>query len=202
MRSLAQRRLALEAFKEGDARFLVCTDVAAHGLDIPSLPYVINMTLPDNPEHYIHRVGRVGRAGKMGLAISIVASPDIDEKVWYHTCGKRGGVGCNNRTLKDKGGCTIMYDEAEKLQSIESRLGMQLPEMSASFDLPPSIADLGAVYGEEANAEEADPLTKLHLKMLLPVVKELAEIETASQNLFLNYKMKYGTAGASNTKRV
>ena len=49
-----------QAFKEGAVRFLICTDVAARGLDISGLPYVVNVTLPDRAEDYIHRVGRVG----------------------------------------------------------------------------------------------------------------------------------------------
>jgi ATP-dependent RNA helicase DDX1 len=51
------------------------------GIDIQGLPFVINMTLPDVPENYIHRVGRVGRADCVGLAISLVASDGLDEKV-------------------------------------------------------------------------------------------------------------------------
>ena len=54
--------MALQAFKDGDIRFLICTDVAARGIDIAGLPYVVNMTLPDRSEDYIHRVGRVGNA--------------------------------------------------------------------------------------------------------------------------------------------
>jgi hypothetical protein len=45
----------VQAFKDGDVRFLICTDVAARGIDIRGLPYVINMTLPDKSEDYIHR---------------------------------------------------------------------------------------------------------------------------------------------------
>ena len=55
--------------------------MAARGLDIKELPYVINVTLPDKAEDYIHRVGRVGRAEHIGLAISIVSK--YKEKVWY-----------------------------------------------------------------------------------------------------------------------
>lgn len=62
-------------------RFLVCTDVAARGVDIKGLPYVINMTLPDEPENYIHRIGRVGRQDCLGLAVSIVACDGLKEKV-------------------------------------------------------------------------------------------------------------------------
>ena len=49
-----------QAFKSGDVRFLIATDVAARGIDIAGLPYMVNMTLPDRDEDYIHRVGRVG----------------------------------------------------------------------------------------------------------------------------------------------
>jgi ATP-dependent RNA helicase DDX1 len=193
MRSLEQRRLALEAFKEGDVRFLICTDVASRGIDVQALPFVINMTLPDEPENYIHRIGRVGRAGRMGLAISLVAAAEIKEQVWYHTCGNKGGVGCSNRKLKDHGGCTIWYDEPLFLKNIERRLGIAVPELTPDFGLPACLAELGAVYGEDALREDADPPTALHLHLLLPVVKELAEMETASQNLFLNYARKYGS---------
>jgi len=55
MRSMEERRRNLQYFKDGDVRFLICTDVAARGLDIKSLPFVINLTLPDVAENYIHR---------------------------------------------------------------------------------------------------------------------------------------------------
>lgn len=195
MRSMDQRRRALEAFKEGDVRFLVCTDVAARGIDIQSLPFVINMTLPDESENYIHRIGRVGRAGRMGLALSIVAAEGVKEKVWYHTCGNRG-AGCTNRKLKDQGGCTIWYDEPELLRSIEKRLNMQIPELLSDFSLPPELVGTGAVYGENAGTEEFDPVAKLHAEMLAPVVQNLVAMEIESQNMFLAYEDKYGKAAA------
>jgi ATP-dependent RNA helicase DDX1 len=52
----------VQAFKDGDVRFLICTDVAARGIDINGLPYVINMTLPDKSEDYIHRCAACARA--------------------------------------------------------------------------------------------------------------------------------------------
>ncbi len=68
-----QRTLALSDFKEGKIQALVATDVAARGLDIESLAYVINFELPTVPEDYIHRIGRTGRAGSKGNAISLVS---------------------------------------------------------------------------------------------------------------------------------
>lgn len=70
------RTKALNAFKEGKFRVLVATDIAARGLDIDNLPYVINYDLPKLSAEYIHRVGRTGRAGKKGLAISFVSPND------------------------------------------------------------------------------------------------------------------------------
>jgi ATP-dependent RNA helicase RhlE len=69
---------ALEAFKEGEVRVLVATDVAARGLDIEELPTVINFELPYVAEDYIHRIGRTGRAGASGDAISLCA-PDEEK---------------------------------------------------------------------------------------------------------------------------
>lgn len=72
-KSQGARERALEAFRQGELRALVGTDVAARGLDIDQLEYVINYELPFNAEDYIHRVGRTGRAGGSGLAITLLS---------------------------------------------------------------------------------------------------------------------------------
>jgi ATP-dependent RNA helicase RhlE len=71
------RQRALSNFKSGETRVLVATDIAARGIDIDSLAFVVNYELPNIPETYVHRIGRTGRAGKSGLAISFC---DEDEK--------------------------------------------------------------------------------------------------------------------------
>ncbi len=75
-KSQQERMKALEAFKNGEIRVLVATDVAARGLDIEALPYVVNYDLPHNPEDYVHRIGRTGRAGASGCAISLVSESE------------------------------------------------------------------------------------------------------------------------------
>ncbi|MFN4238069.1 MAG: DEAD/DEAH box helicase [Vogesella sp.] len=65
----------LERFKSGEVKVLVATDVAARGLDISELPFVVNYEMPNSPEDYVHRIGRTGRAGASGVAISLMA-PD------------------------------------------------------------------------------------------------------------------------------
>jgi len=74
-KSQSQRNRALKAFREGEMRVLVATDVAARGLDIPDVRYVYNYDLPNVPENYIHRIGRTARAGAEGSAVAY-CSPD------------------------------------------------------------------------------------------------------------------------------
>ncbi|MGB7183543.1 MAG: DEAD/DEAH box helicase [Burkholderiaceae bacterium] len=75
-KSQHERLATLEAFKQGEVKVLVATDVAARGLDIAELPAVINYDLPFSPEDYVHRIGRTGRAGASGLAISLMLNDD------------------------------------------------------------------------------------------------------------------------------
>jgi len=70
--SQSQREQVLERVRKGTLRFLVATDVAARGLDIPELSYVIQYEPPDEVENYIHRAGRTGRAGAGGVAVTLV----------------------------------------------------------------------------------------------------------------------------------
>lgn len=75
-KSQGARERALEEFKQGKVRVLVATDVAARGLDIRQLKYVVNYELPYIAEDYIHRIGRTGRAGEDGLAISLLGQEE------------------------------------------------------------------------------------------------------------------------------
>jgi superfamily II DNA/RNA helicase len=72
------RMAALDAFRNGEVQLLVCSDVAARGLDIPDVSHVINYDAPHHAEDYVHRIGRTGRAGKSGQALTIVSR--IDQK--------------------------------------------------------------------------------------------------------------------------
>ncbi len=71
--SQSLRIRTLEEFKNGEIHTLVATDLAARGLDISNLPYVVNYDMPGIPEDYVHRIGRTGRAGVNGIAVSLVS---------------------------------------------------------------------------------------------------------------------------------
>ncbi len=70
------REQTLKRFKDGEIKLLVCSDVAARGLDIPKVSHVINFDVPANPEDYIHRIGRTGRAGRSGQAFMLATRED------------------------------------------------------------------------------------------------------------------------------
>jgi ATP-dependent RNA helicase RhlE len=78
-RTQAERLQALEDFKAGKVGVMVATDVAARGLDIESLPFVVNFELPNSPEDYVHRIGRTGRAGAAGTALSLVCGEEAEK---------------------------------------------------------------------------------------------------------------------------
>lgn len=95
-KSQDERLKALEAFKRGEVDLLVCTDVAARGLDIKDVPAVFNYDVPFNAEDYVHRIGRTGRAGASGIAVTLVTNHDarlvgeieklIKKKINVETC--------------------------------------------------------------------------------------------------------------------
>ncbi len=78
-RAQSQRIAALDDFKDGRVRVLVATEVAARGIDIDALPYVVNYDLPRSAEDYVHRIGRTGRAGVDGVAISLVSESELPQ---------------------------------------------------------------------------------------------------------------------------
>lgn len=77
-KSQGQRDRAIKAFRDGEITVLVATDVAARGIDIPGVAYVINYELPDVPDNYVHRIGRTARAGREGEAIALCSPEEAD----------------------------------------------------------------------------------------------------------------------------
>ncbi|SMX26920.1 ATP-dependent RNA helicase RhlE [Pelagimonas phthalicica] len=76
-KSQGQRDRAIKGFRDGDINILVATDVAARGIDIPGVAYVVNFDLPEVAENYVHRIGRTARAGRDGEAIAFCAADEV-----------------------------------------------------------------------------------------------------------------------------
>lgn len=75
-KSQPQRTQALQAFRSGEIKILVATDIAARGIDVSGVSHVFNFELPNVPEQYVHRIGRTARAGREGIAVSFVAEDE------------------------------------------------------------------------------------------------------------------------------
>jgi ATP-dependent RNA helicase RhlE len=84
-KSQPQREKALGEFRQGTARILIATDIAARGIDVSGISHVINFELPNVAEQYVHRIGRTARAGAAGVAISLCAP---DEKAYLRDIWK------------------------------------------------------------------------------------------------------------------
>ena len=95
-KSQTARQRVLDHFKNKEISVLVATDIAARGIDIESLPYVINFDLPNIPETYVHRIGRTGRAGNGGISISFCSK---DEETYWKDIQKL--IKVNVKTIKD-----------------------------------------------------------------------------------------------------
>lgn len=199
-RSMDERRAALQSFKDGEVRFLIATDVAARGIDIQGLPFVINMTLPDRSEDYIHRIGRVGRADAIGLAVSLVAA--VPEKVWY--CTQKGLKPWLNPTkantaLNEKGGHTVWYDEPALLRDVEKRLGSGVAVLPADLTLPTQIASrvggqAGQRYGQAQGTETFAKEVAARAAAVRPTLVELDGLEHKAQQSFFALKKKWAPA--------
>lgn len=114
----AERERVLERVRRGTLRFLVATDVAARGLDIPALSHVIQYEPPDDLEAYIHRAGRTGRAGASGTAISLVYPLEM---LMLERIGKRYGIELIERPIPSEADVEALV--AERLTALlEARL--------------------------------------------------------------------------------
>ncbi|KFD57405.1 hypothetical protein M514_01508 [Trichuris suis] len=174
-----ERKRNLHLFKENKAKFLICTDVAARGIDVTGIPFVINVTLPDEKANYLHRIGRVGRAERMGLAISLVSA--VGEKVWYHGCPSRG-KGCHNARLTNQGGCAIWYNEKQLLGDIEEHLGVSIQQVDPEIKVPADEFDGKVVYGQKR--KQMGSGYKGHVSDLAAAVSELAQLEKSAQYMY------------------
>ncbi|KAF7494753.1 ATP-dependent RNA helicase Ddx1 [Sarcoptes scabiei] len=180
-RTPQERQANLETFKTKKCKFLICTDVAARGIDITGVPYLLQMTLPDDKANYLHRIGRVGRAERMGLAISLISN--VPEKVWYHSNCKSRGKNCFNTNLTDQGGCCIWYNEVQLLADIEEHLNCIISEIGLDFKIETNEFDGKVVYG--AKSMGGGYTYKDHVEQIGQSVKQLQDLEMKAQRIHL-----------------
>lgn len=92
------RKRIMDAFKKGELKLLLATDLAARGLDFENIDVVFSLTASDDPNDYLHKAGRTGRCGKDGMCISLVTSK---ETPMYRACEKKFGIQMQNKYLRE-----------------------------------------------------------------------------------------------------
>lgn len=113
------RKQSIEDFRNNKIKILLASDLAARGIDIPDIEYVLNYSIPNELDRFIHRVGRTGRAGKKGTAISLYLT--ADEKRIMGRVTKN--TNCEIQNLKI--GSDMRTDAAERIKSFEDKIEMQ-----------------------------------------------------------------------------
>jgi ATP-dependent RNA helicase RhlE len=131
-RTQAERMQALEEFKEGKVTALVATDIAARGLDIEQLPFVVNYELPHAAEDYVHRIGRTGRAGLPGEAISLVASDEMKflediEKLLKRSIPRATATGISHDSPEGRGHATTSHGRGARTGHERTETGRPPP---------------------------------------------------------------------------
>jgi ATP-dependent RNA helicase DeaD len=116
----AERERVMAKVKRGEVAFMVATDIAARGIDISDLGYVINYSLPEDPAIYLHRVGRTGRIGKKGVAINLVSGREIST---LSALEKRYGVVFEKRTMPSPEEALHLWTERHVRQLREGATG-------------------------------------------------------------------------------
>jgi ATP-dependent RNA helicase DeaD len=144
--SQVDRERVLGKLRAGQLRFLVATDIAARGLDIPQLSHVIQFEPPDDVENYIHRAGRTGRAGAAGTALSLVSGP---ERLDLERISKRYGIAMIERAVPTDADVAAVVAERITAQ-LEARLrGRDKLEAERSRRFAPLVRQLATLEDEE-----------------------------------------------------
>jgi ATP-dependent RNA helicase DeaD len=114
-----ERERVMAKVKRGEVAFMVATDIAARGIDISDLQYVINYSLPEDPAVYLHRVGRTGRIGKKGTAINLISGRELGT---FTVLEKKYGIKFEKREMPSPDDAMTMWTErhVREIQSAAS----------------------------------------------------------------------------------
>ncbi len=168
--SQAQRDKAIETFKSRKANIMVCTDVAARGLDISEVTHVINMGLPRKHDSYVHRIGRTGRAGQTGKAINFIAPSEFRNLKMIERLTNQRMERFNLPNAKKTKSSRISY-ELEKMQGIRDAV----EEKGEDFALDDSFSVFEEYFSNLSKQEVVKILFSHYYKKDLRSIDETLE---------------------------
>ena len=149
-----EREVNLEKFRNRDVQYLVCSDIAARGLDIPDVEHVIMFDFPLNPIDYIHRAGRCGRAGRKGIVTALVAKRDKVLSDAIQGAIARGlpidSLSSSKRDYTEKGRLASVLGRQSKSKSVAKRINTVYKGKPVGRD--------GSRTGRRASKDDEEPL--------------------------------------------
>ncbi|MDH5582017.1 MAG: DEAD/DEAH box helicase [Bdellovibrionales bacterium] len=194
-----QRNRIMTAFKAKKVPLLICTDVAARGIDVSNLSHVINIGVPREVENYIHRIGRTGRAGEKGIALSIV---DVRDLIRVRAIEKHIGRKLNVKKLPtvDALKTGLVEDELTRMETLVSAISGK----KEKFKIDPTFK----LYNQELGHLSKDDILKLTFSWMfnrdLRRFDDLSQIEQNIEDRMLisrKRNRKRGSGGPQNAKK-
>ncbi|WP_127532630.1 DEAD/DEAH box helicase [Paenibacillus kobensis] len=149
-----RRSVTLDKFRSGGCKLLIATDVAARGIDIPSLPLVLNLDPPIDADHYVHRAGRTGRMGKQGLVITMITH---QERFIMDKFSKRLGIEMKERVMAH--GKLVTPDEARLIGTWSKPAGLPGSREAGSKPSFNSRVKADTAFGSRPERPSADART-------------------------------------------
>ncbi len=193
------RDRVLNRVRDGELRFLVATDVAARGIDIPDLSHVFQYEPPEDPESYIHRAGRTARAGATGVVISLIEN--FSERLHLEGIAKRYGIELTERTLpSDQDVTTLVAERVTVLLEAQLRARDKLKTERMQRFVPLIVEWTGSEEGQALLAMLVDDLYQqsLHSPALPPASEKLPQ---RGERISQNPRPREGAGGGQPNRR-
>lgn len=189
--SQSQRDRVMKRFRAGQAQYLIATDVAARGLDIPDVSHVVNYDIPETPETYVHRIGRTGRAGKTGEAITMINPREVR---WLHQLERVTRARVEPRRLPTAADVNVRRREvlkslvSKELEKEEAYAPYLEPvkDLLAEYDPANVAAALLKLYAEETGRSTTDIANENDIANQGAPIRRTTGSDNGMTRLFIN----------------
>lgn len=189
--SQSQRDRVMKRFRAGQAQYLIATDVAARGLDIPDVSHVVNYDIPETPETYVHRIGRTGRAGKTGEAITMINPREVR---WLHQLERVTRARVEPRRLPTAADVNVRRREVLKAlvsKELEKEAAYApyiepVKDLLAEYDPANVAAALLKLYAEETGRSTTEIATENDIANQSAPIRRTTGSDNGMTRLFIN----------------
>jgi len=182
-----ERERIIRAYRRGESKIMVATDVASRGLDVKNVTHVFNYHIPFDPQSYVHRIGRTGRAGKAGRAITLVSTDEFRE---LQRIQKEVGADMQLATIVLEADSEELYNDFASLQA-----------MVEEVDISPIAIDFIDSMEQMDYHEFVERVVTLLIQQRKPSINRLGFDEETVNSMLESYEYEQKVARKSNRKK-